>query len=86
MVTFWVEEKANRTPPMEDELKVYNLFLKVALIHTPQDYTSFLLTKTQTGQLLNQNQYNLIQKALVDAMAAKKKADAGGADGAKAEG
>ena len=28
----------------------------------------------------------LIQKALVDAMAAKKKADAGVADGAKAEG
>ena len=27
-----------------------------------------------------------LQKALVDAMAAKKKADAGGADGAKAEG
>ena len=22
MVTFWVEDKANRTPPMEDELKV----------------------------------------------------------------
>ena len=25
MVTFWVEDKANRTPPMEDELKVLNL-------------------------------------------------------------
>ena len=24
MVTFWVEDKANRTPPMEDELKVLN--------------------------------------------------------------
>ena len=22
MITFWVEDKANRTPPMEDDLKV----------------------------------------------------------------
>ena len=48
MVTFWVEEKANRTPPMEDELKVYNLFSKEALIHTPQGYISFLKTKIKT--------------------------------------
>ena len=63
-----------------------NLFLNVDS-HSSRLHL-FLLTKikTQTDQLLNQNQYNLIQKALVDAMAAKKKADAGGADGAKAEG
>ena len=86
MVTFWVEEKANRTPPMEDELKV--TFFKCSVDSHSSRLHLFLLTKikTQTDQLLNQNQYNLIQKALVDAMAAKKKADAGGADGAKAEG
>ena len=45
MVTFWVEDKANRAPPMEDDLK-----------------------------------------ALVEAMAAKKKAEASGAaEPAKAE-
>ena len=66
MVTFWVEEKANRTPPMEDELKVYNLFLKVALIRTPQGYISFLKTKikTQTDQLLNQKSIQLDPKGV----------------------
>ena len=61
MVTFWVEDKANRTPPMEDELKV-----------------SRCVGSKQSSPFTN--------KALVEAMAAKKKADATGGVEAKADG
>ena len=65
MITFWVEDKANRTPPMEDDLKVRRI---CTLSHHLKTISIFY------------------QQALVEAMAAKKKADATGGAEAKAEG
>ena len=49
MVTFWVEDKANRTPPMEDELKVSRCRLKVIFTFYQQGFGGSNGSKEESG-------------------------------------
>ena len=44
MVTFWVESKANRTPPMEEEIKVQWTLLWIRIL-SPQALVASMAAK-----------------------------------------